>query len=81
MTIEDLINALSAYPKTLDLSEITTIISVEKEATVNRIKCVYIADRRIAGEHPWGCLKHMERQTNLKEIATSLLQGIKCNIK
>lgn len=79
MTVEDLINALSQFPKDLDLSEVKVMVGVEKEIGWNRIQCVYIADKRIAGGHPWGRLQHMERQTNLEAVATSLLQGLKLN--
>ena len=79
MTIQELMDQLSTYPRHLDLSEIKTMVSVEKVIGCNRIQCVYIANQRIAGGHPWGCLQHMERQTNLNAVASSLLQGLKLN--
>ena len=79
MTIEELTTALSQYHKDLDLSEIKVFLSVEKEPHMNRIKSAYLADHRIAGGKPWGYLYHIEQQTNLKEVATSLLHGLKMN--
>lgn len=77
MTIDKLIQQLSKYPPNLDLSEIKTMVSVEKEIGINRMRSVYIANQRIAGNHPWGRLQHMERQTDLGAIADSLLLGLK----
>lgn len=77
MTIDKLIQQLSKYPPNLDLSEIKTMVSVEKEIGMNRMRSVYIANQRIAGNHPWGRLQHMERQTDLGAIANSLLLGLK----
>lgn len=54
MTIQELMDQLSTYPRHLDLSEIKTMVSVEKVIGCNRIQCVYIANQRIAGGHPWG---------------------------
>lgn len=79
MSIQDLINQLSKYPPNLDLSEIKTTVAVEKELRANYIRSVYVADHRIAGNHPWGRLQHMERQTDLGAVAASLLQGLKFN--
>lgn len=81
MTIDKLIQQLSKYPPNLDLSEIKTTVSVEKEIGMNRMRSVYIANQRIAGNHPWGRLQHMERQTDLGAIATSLLLGLKMKNK
>ena len=77
MTVEELLDALSEYPKNLELSDVKISVSVERELGQNRMRSVYLAHHRIAGEHPWGCVQHMERQTNLQEIAKSLLQGLK----
>lgn len=77
MTIQEVINALSEYPPNFDLSEIKTTVGVDKEIGINRIRCVYLANKRIAGGHPWGPLTHMERQTDLNEVADSLLTGLK----
>ena len=79
MTIEKLITALSRYPKDLDLSEITTLLAVERNPNTNRIQSAYIADCRIAGCEPWGRLYHMERETDLAKVAASLLHGLKIN--
>ncbi len=79
MTIEELTNALSEYPKDLDLSQIKVSLGIERDPNMNRIQSAYIADYRIAGGKPWGTLRHMERQTNLKEVARSLLHGLKLN--
>lgn len=81
MTIEKLINALSAYPSNLDLSEIKVSLAIELDPRMGRIQSAYLADQRIAGGHPWGCLQHRERQTNLASISTALLQGLKLSKK
>lgn len=81
MTIEELTDALSEYPKDLDLSEIKVSLKIELELRMGRIQSAYLADQRIAGGHPWGCLQHRERQTNLASISIALLQGLKMNKK
>ncbi len=81
MTIEELTNTLSKYPKDLDLSQIKVSLGIERDPNMNRIQSAYIADYRIAGGKPWGYLQHMERQTNLADISKSLLQGLKLNKK
>lgn len=79
MTIEELINTLSQYPQDLDLTEIKVSLGIEIASNKNYIQSAYMADHRIVGGHPWGRLWHLERQTNLKEVATSLLHGLKIN--
>ncbi len=77
MMLKDFITKLSEYPDDLDLTEIKINLSVEKVSGQNRIQSAYLADHRIAGEHPWGRLSHMERQTNLHEVAQAILTGLK----
>ena len=79
MTIEDLLNALSEYPKDLDLKQVKVYLSINKVPNVNRIQSAYIAGYRIAGSKPLGYLHHMERETDLRAIAISLLHGLKMN--
>lgn len=80
MTIEELINSLSEYPHDLELSEIKAPLVIYRRLDINRINSAYVADLRIAGSEPWGCLQRMERQTNLAAIAKSMLHGLKFNI-
>lgn len=81
MTIQDLITQLSKYPNSLELSEIKVTLGIELEPRMGRIQSAYLADQRIAGGHPWGCLQHRERQTNLASISTALLHGLKMSRK
>lgn len=77
MTVKELIEGLSLYPEDMELKDIKTSLVVEKDPTMNRIHCAYLANHRIVGNHPWGKLYHLERQTNLNEVAKALLTGLK----
>lgn len=80
MTIKELKEKLSLYPDDLSLEDIKATIVVEKEPTMNRIHSTYLANHRIAGNHPWGKLHHMERQTDLNEVAKAILTGLKFKV-
>ncbi|MDE5885982.1 MAG: hypothetical protein K2H46_00155 [Muribaculaceae bacterium] len=77
MTIQEYINELSKYPDNLELEDIKTSLVVEKDLGMNRIHSAYLANHRFVGNHPWGKLHHLERQTDLNEVAKAMLNGLK----
>lgn len=82
MKLKEFIAALNEFPADIDLSDLKTTLSIEKTIGRNSIQCAYLANHRIAGGRPWGCLQHMECQTNLNEVVNSLLTGLKlCRTK
>jgi len=77
MTIKELHDLLSIYPDNTTLEDIIVDLSVESIPARRYIQSAYLADYRIAGGKPLANLHHMERQTNLAEVATALLHGLK----
>lgn len=77
MKLNELITELSQYPANAALEDIRVTLKIEKELGRNSIRSAYLADHRITGMKPICGSIHMERMTNLKEVASSLLTGLK----
>lgn len=77
MTIKELKQELSKYPDDIELKDIKTQLVIEKDVCTNHIQSAYLANYRIAGKHPWGMSSHMERHTDLHNVAKAILNGLK----